>query len=421
MTADRNAIEDYLLNIVIGEANIAYDNQILSDFVKVLDEEKDSANGSVEIVVDDETSKPTSVKLTGNLGFSKEAFVAEEELEISDYVNLFKSLHNYRAYELVIKAIVDNAVNVVFASDEGELAGKKVYTELPRLMIYTTPITILDGSQTTTTNDDYENVEITYNPDIKNLNIKSIILRPKDGIVRSETICDEHQYAEGFNLTGIEAVFYTELGYNVDIMVEIEGKANGVDIVKSDGTLYGYTEAIIGGEYPSGEYDQESGSSSGYPETTMTNLIDEDKAKEEWVGNQMLGYNGTSLEDVAWANVLATATPVLREGTQTIIYTTYSLSARLNADGDLFTLKDIIAKGANDEIIYVRGYRPDLKCGDNYLQMNLIQTNIVNQQSNTADPNVTSVPITVLSLNPDIAVWVWGATDQIDEYAKCVE
>ncbi len=423
MTADRNTIVDYLLNVVIGKSNVDYDNEILDAFtnysVLVPSANIDTNNGSVSVTVDNETNLATSIQLTGNLGFNLNTYLTEEDAGISDYKNLFVKLHNYRAYQTIINTVVDNAVNATFTS--GTLAEENVYHDLPRLMVYVTPINILDGTQTTTTNDDYENIEVTYNPDIKKLNIKSIILRPKTGIIRNETICDEHQYAEGFNLTGIEAVFFTELGYNVDIMVEVQGKANGVDIIKSDGTLYGYSEAIIGGQYPSGEYDQESGSSSGYPETTTTPLLDEDKSKEEWVGNQMLAYNGTQMTSEGWETVLATATPVFREGTTTLIYTTYSLSARLNASAELFNLQDITATGANGETIYVRGYRPDMKCGDNYLQMNLIQTNVVNQSTNNPDPSVTNLPITVLSINPDIAIWVWGATDQVDVYAQCVK
>lgn len=402
MQADISALKSYLLNKVIGTDNIEYDFTCLNAFNGIVD-----GNIDIDETVGNVVLEGDNLIISGNLGFDAQLHINNAE---GLYCLPFIEMHNYKAYEVVIDAIVEQASKLMLTHSVNTDVKVSAYTQFPRLTVYTVPMDILDGS--TTTNYDSETNETTYNSDISDLKIVSIILRPK--LVLANEIVSSHQYAMGFNLIGIEAVFFNEIGYNVDMYITAELKANSVEVKKSDGLNYGFTQALQGGKYPSGSSDN-SGSTSQYPNSTYTELLDTEKANTEWIGNQMLVFDGLDMQTTLINDFASEKSDHYRDNDETYIYSIY----KLNTMSDVITMADVEMINGDGSKYLVQGYTPQMECGTNYLKLNIAQNAITLQDTGT---DITAkqkrVPLTVLAINPDINIWIKGTTDLVDEYVE---
>ncbi len=403
MKADQEAIKNFILNVVIGTSNIEYDTQCKDSFLSIINGVivTDIALGNVE------AGDQQQIIVSGNLGFDHNEYMADTQ---NLYVQPFIMMHNYKAYEQVVDLIVSQAAKLKFThSTSAQVVSP--YEQFPRLHLLTVPMDILDGSATTTIDDNNNTI---YAPDIKNLDIKSIILRPK--LVLANEKVSSHQYDMGFNLIGIEAVLYNEIGHNVDVYVTAEIKGNGVASTKENGDLYSFTESIEGGRYPSGSSDSSTGSTIQYPNNTYTELVDTELANTEWVGNQMLAFDGldiTTNEYTDAQELQEHKTEVYREGDDSVlIYTRY----KLNTLSKIIGLGDLELTNGDGSKYLAQGYAPIVNCGNNYLKLDFHQTYIADENGEDVTTMQKSVPLTILAINPDICFWIKGATDLIEDY-----
>ncbi len=399
MKADQEAIKNFILNVVIGTSNIEYDTQCKDSFLSIINGVivTDTTLGNVE------AGDQQQIIVSGNLGFDHNEYIADTQ---NLYVQPFIMMHNYKAYEQVVDLIVSQATKLKFTNSTS--VDVSPYNPFPRLHLLTVPMDILDGSTTTTLDDDNNT---TYAPDIKNMDIKSIILRPK--LVLANQKVSSHQYDMGFNLIGIEAVLYNEIGHNVDVYVTAEIKGNGVASTKENGDLYSFTESIEGGRYPSGSSDSSTGSTSQYPNNTYTELVDTELANTEWVGNQMLAFDGLDITTNEYTDIQEHKTEVHREGDDSVlIYTRYKLNTLSNIIG----LGDLKLTNGDGSKYLAQGYAPIVDCGNNYLKLDFHQTYIADENGEDVTTMQKSVPLTILAINPDICFWIKGATDLIEDY-----
>ncbi|MBP5651103.1 MAG: hypothetical protein J6X00_00305 [Clostridia bacterium] len=391
LTYDKNMIKRYILEKVIGSDALLLEREAEGALIQIAQSTtiKDVSLGNVTY-----NATTGDITVTGNLGFKADECISKLDTGDQSYLRYFLSGHNYKAYEDVVATIVENIVKEKFT--EGKI-DELVYTKLPRLQLLTMPLSMLDGSLTTTYDEDIDYTDIAsaihYNPAVKDLNIISIIFRTKDGIVKDFDVPDpeeNEQYDEGINIISMDDLSFYSDNYGAEISVEFEGKASGVDIVDANGNTYGFTQAIMASTYPDGSSE------------CSTYLVDEEKAKTEWVGNHFVGYDGVDL--IEKLESFGVTGKEVKDG-DTVLYTEYTLTARLNADPEdvVLGINDITVTN-DDEIIYKFGYKLDSSIfGNNFLKVNLSFSNVTDNQNNNLD--LTYIPVTILSIQIGVNCW----------------
>ena len=405
---DLNLIKDFVLNKVIGTSKVQYDREAYNALLQIAGVgsaplPKDTDNGNVVY-----NSATDRIKATGGLGYDYTLVLDYDE---DSYQKVFEKAHNYKAYELVVDTIVDRITEESFS--EGAI-GEDAFLSLPRLNLLVLPMNVIDGSTTTEFHNeegstvDWNDISssVEYHPVIKNLVLKAMVIRTKDGLVKTVDLGPENnQYEEGINITDFETVLYSEQ-YGADIDITVRGKANGEEILNTDGSYYGFTEKITADSYPT--------SDPVYPATTYTPLLDEELAKEDWVGNQMMGYSsgeidfrGADMVEVLLANGI---TPEETETEGGIRYNTYTLNARLNKGHSYIKATDRYVSNFGGERIYLPGYILEtVAFGNNFLIVDFNYSNIVDSQGSAYD--ATSIPVTILSINPVVSLYQEGTND----------
>ncbi len=378
--SDKEKMLAAILNDVIGETAINNDKSNKESLQRIL-------------------GKGGSDELTITAEFNKKVNDSADTLNIDEHEE-WKKAHEYKAYELIVKQIIETAINAGNVTEDVD-----IYSTLPRAQVMYMDIYTLQGTSKEevdkiqnatsedenfdyTENEDYQYIEGEEIPPLEkylpDMNLISIILLPNavtsspNKFENGKLVPDTSIKYDGFILGSIDFAMSGEAGYNSTLYADIEIKAKGKSItVDGEHNFSSNSVELYGDRIP--ENDDESNYN------VYIDLLPEEYVKDG--GNiskqDMLigGYDGKSIEDPAYG---------------------FSYTNLKSENGGSYKLYKL--KTGTDFMGYGDG-GVSFESGNNYVKVNFIFTEIfnasdTNKQNNIVNTKVNTL-INLLSFNPE--------------------
>lgn len=379
-TTDSINIANMILNTYIGETALDYDATALTYLLQ--------------------NSISTNKNLNDDLGFDQAS--ADDEETGPAYRTRYSQMHNYKNYTNVITNLVYHCTHQK-TDAEGSVY---LYAQFPRIQIYEVDADVLQKNCELDTNEEVTEVYGFKNQILENLNIISVIMKPKQ---ITGTKVNVHQYESGFSFVQAYVELFENAGaYSVTVTSSVIMNANGVSVKDSSNKDFSYTYNLLANEIPS--------ESSDLHDSSMA-LYDTTKAKTEWVGNQMMAYGLDSNDNEITFNASDYGTLIdsKTHGTSPL-YERYSLYTRQTiATGEGATEESgtrfVDIDNQNYQLeVGSAGYIPYFtRGGKNYAQINFSYSNIIDKATSTDMSGILkSVPLLVVQVSPDDYRWITG-------------